>query len=478
MNRLIHIIIICIALLEIAAADVFAQPQFTIEKLSFNTLEYDEFSPAFYKDGIVFCSNRKNDVIISYSDTSEKPMKLLDMYFTSMKDNKKWKVPEVMSNGLTTLFNDGPASFYNNGLEVAFTRNINSTKKFGNYLKAGNNAGIFFAEFYNGSWINVKPFEYNSTEFNIMHPSVTNDGSTMYFASDMPGGYGGFDLYVSYFKSGRWTKPENLGPNINSNKNEAFPFIHSSGRLYFSSKGWNSRGGYDIFFSQQFDDKWLKPQNMKEPFNSTYDDFGIIADEYLQSGYFSSNRAKSDDIYSFKSVITDFENCKQQQKNNFCYIFFENGTSEGDVTGSMRYEWDFGDGNKVRAIEAKHCYAKTGKYIVKLNVIDSLTGEVYFSQAQYEHVVEEIEQPFITVSEFAKEGDTVKLDAKKSNMKNFKIAKYYWDFGDGLKGIGETVSHPFYQEGVYDVKLQLESTQGRSGIRKACVYKSIAVKKP
>ena len=63
-------------------------------------------------------------------------------------------------------------------------------------------------------------------------------------------------------------------------------------------------------------------------------------------------------------------------------------------------------------------------------------------------------------------------------MKNFRIAKYYWDFGDGNKGIGDEVSHVFYQEGVYDVKLQIESTQGKTGVRKVCVYRSVAVKKP
>jgi len=477
MNYQLKLYIFVLAAIFFAGANSFAQPQFTIDRLPFNTLEYDEFSPAYFKDSLAFCSNRKNDVLISYSDTSDKAQKLIDLYFTSMKDSRKWRIPQPFSNGLNTLFNEGPLSFYNNGSNVVFSRNIYSLKKFGNYSKPGNLMGIFFAEYENGFWTNIKPFAFNAETYNIMHPTITEDGKTMYFASDMPGGFGGFDLYVTHYSYGHWSKPENLGPNINSEKNEAFPFIHSSGRLFFASKGWNSKGGYDIFFSQEFDGKWLTPQNMKEPINSVYDDFGLIIDEYMQSGYFSSNRNKSDDIYSFKSVISEFENCKPQQKNNFCYIFYENGTSEGDVKGSMRYEWDLGDGNKIRGLEAEHCYAKTGKYIVKLNVIDSLTGEVYFNQAQYEQIVEEIEQPFITLPDISAEGQPVKIDAKKTNMKNFRVAKYYWDFGDSYKGIGDEVTHTFYQEGVYDVKLQLESTQGRNGIRKVCVYKSIAVKK-
>lgn len=469
-------IIIIFAIL--AKSYVFAQPQFSVEKLSFNTYEYDEFSPAYYKDGIVFCSDRKNDFLVSYSDTTDEAGKLIDLYFSSpYKDSKKWTTPSPLNNGLNSLFQEGPVSFYKNNANVAFTRNIYTSTKFGNFLKSGNYLGIFFAEFYNGNWINITPFEYNSKEYSVMHPTLTEDGKTMYFASDMPGGFGGFDLYVSYFNNGKWSKPENLGANVNSDKSEAFPFIHSSGRLFFASKGWNSKGGFDIFFTQDFDGTWIKPQSMKEPINSVYDDFGLIADEYLQTGYFSSRRNNRDDIYSFKSTITGFENCKKQQKNNFCYIFYENGTSSGDVKAGMKYEWDLGDGTKVRSLEARHCFAKTGKYLVQLNVIDSLTGAVLLNQAQYDFDVEEIEQPFITVPDVSYVGVNLKFDAKKTNLKNFKIAKYEWDFDDGLRAIGEEASHVYYDEGVYDVKLQVESTQGKNGVRRECVYRSVAVKK-
>jgi hypothetical protein len=457
--------------------NIAAQPQYTIERASFNTNQYDEYSPAFYKKGIVFCSNRKNDIVVSYTDTSDVPKSLSDYYYTDQKENKKWHVPGVFDKELNTHFQEGPLCFYNDSNSMVFTRNLYVDKEFGNYLKSGNNVGLFFATYSNGKWTNITPFKYNNSEYNIMHPAITNDGKTLYFVSDKPEGIGGFDIYVSYFKAGDWTAPKNLGDQVNSTKNEAFPFVHNSGRLYFASQGWNSKGGYDIFFTQDFDGKWIRPQNMKEPFNSTADDFGFIADTYLQKGFFTSNRSKTDDIYIFNSIITDFENCKQIQKNNFCYVFFENGTSEGDVTGSMKYEWDLGDGTKIRAIEAEHCFAKTGEYLIKLNVIDSITGDVYFSQAEYKLLVEEVEQPIITAPDNIVEGQPVEFDAKKTNLKNFKVAKYYWDFGDGLKSIGENVTHVFYQEGVYDVKLNVESIPGRAGVRRVCVYKPIIVKK-
>ena len=478
MQRLLkYIIFICGAFI-ISESFTVAQQQFTAEKQQFCSQEFDESSPAYYRNGIVFCSNRKNDFLVSYSDTSDEGQRLFDLFFTAQKkDSKKWESPTALSNGINTLFNEGPCCFFNDSTNIAFTRNIFTNKKFGNSSKSGNNVGIFFADFSVDKWINIRPYEFNSTVYNVMHPTLTKDGKRMFFASDMPGGYGGFDIYESSFSNGHWSKPVNLGQNINTDRNEAFPFIHSSGRLYFASKGWNSKGGFDLYFSQELENDWIRAQSMKEPFNSTSDDFGLIADESLQSGYFTSNRGRSDDIYAFKSVISEFDDCKPQQKNNFCYIFFENGTSEGDITGTMKYEWELGDGTKVRALQAEHCFEKVGKYIVKLNVIDSLTGAVLMNQAQYEFVVEEIEQPIITAPEIAFDGETITFDAKKSNLKNFKVAKYYWDFDDGLKGIGESVSHVFYQEGVYDVKLQLESVPGRNGVRKSCIYRSIAIKK-
>jgi hypothetical protein len=472
----IYISVLFVSILFLSI-ETFAQSQFSVEKMQFCHPDYDESSPAYYQGGLVFCANRKNDFLVSYSDSAGN--KLYDLYFSKpITDSKKWESIEPLSNGLNSLVNEGPSCFYNESNNVAFTRNIFTSTKFGNYTKAGNFLGIYFADINNNNWTNIQPFEFNSTQYNVMHPTLSTDGKTLYFASDMPGGFGGFDIYVSDFKNGHWTQPSNLGANINTDQNEAFPFIHKSGRLFFSSKGWNSKGGFDIFYSQILDSKWISPQSMKEQFNTTADDFGLIADESLQSGYFTSNRGKTDDIWGFKSTINEFIDCKPQQKNNFCYIFYENGTSEGDISGTMRYEWDLGDGTKIRALQAEHCFATVGKYLVQLNVIDSLTGELLVNQAQYEFEVAEIEQPFITIPDVAFEGETINIDAKKTNLKNFKIAKFYWDFDDGLKGIGETVSHTYYVEGLYDIKLQLESTVNRIGVtKKYCVYKSIAVKK-
>lgn len=453
----------------------FSQRQYTVEKLSFCSNKQNEFSPAFAKDGIIYCTDRRHSFWFSYADTAENSSQPFDLYQVKLtKDFKDFKSIERLN--LSTIFNEGPSCLFNSDKSIVFTRNLDASKTFGNYSKSGNTLGIFFAELKKDEWINVTAFEYNSTEYNVMHPTITADGTTMYFASNMPGGIGGYDIYVTHLNNGNWSKPENCGPKVNTDKNEAFPFIHQSGRLYFASKGWNTRGGYDIFFTLKMSGQWIKPENMKEPFSSTADDFGVILDPYLQTGYFASSRNKNDDIFRVQSAISEFENCTQQKKNNFCYVFFENGTSEDDVKGTMKYEWDLGDGTKIRGLEAEHCFVKSGKYRIQLNVIDSVTNEVMMNQAEYDFDVEEIEQPFITAPDMATIGETISFDAKKSNLKNFKIAKYYWDFGDGVKGFGDNISHVFYEEGLYDVKLMLESTQTRAGVKKVCVFRSISIK--
>ncbi len=473
MKLLKYILVVFLVLTNI---NLFSQAQYGIEKLSFNKNYTDDFSPSFYNDDLVFCSNRKNAIFITYTDTSDNLNRLIDIYTASPKKNNRWTDASSFSESFNSLFNEGPLCFFNQFKSVAFTRNLVTHKKFGNYLKEGNACGIFIGEVNNNKFNKINKFPYNSDQYNVMHPALTDDGQTMYFSSDMPGGIGGYDIYVSYFKQGNWTAPQNLGANINTDKNEAFPFIHPNGKLFFASKGWDSKGGYDIFFSQFVDNAWLVPQSMKEPFNTKNDDFSFIADSSMAMGYFTSNRQKSDDIFKFASFAGGFDNCQPQKDNNWCYTFFEDGSSEGDIQVGMKYEWDMGDGTKIRSIEAKHCFLKEGEYNIKLNVIDSLTGEVYFSQAEYKFKVGLIEQPFISFSEKTKPGEEITFDSEQTNLP-FKVNNFFWDFGDGFRAVGATVSHTYLDEGTFEVKLSVEGSAKKDGVQKACVSKNIVVSK-
>jgi len=149
-------------------------------------------------------------------------------------------------------------------------------------------------------WENVRELAFNSDEYTCMHPALSADENRLYFTSNMPGGYGGMDLYFVEKTNGEWSKPINLGPEINSSKNEVFPFIHESSTLFFASDGHKSMGGLDLFMIDIGSRKWGRLTNLRPPFNSQYDDFGLIIIPDGKTGYFSSNRVnENDDIYKF-----------------------------------------------------------------------------------------------------------------------------------------------------------------------------------
>ena len=163
---------------------------------------------------------------------------------------------------------------------------------------------IYSARYNNGKWQDLKAFAYNNPDkYSVGHPALSIDGNILYFASDMPGGYGGTDIYFSIKqKDGSWSVPKNAGSKINTAGKEAFPTIDKEGTLYFSSDGLPGMGGFDIFSSTGSKDEWSDPVNLKYPMNSPKDDFYVYFTETGKSGYFSSNRdggKGEDDIYYF-----------------------------------------------------------------------------------------------------------------------------------------------------------------------------------
>jgi outer membrane protein OmpA-like peptidoglycan-associated protein len=152
---------------------------------------------------------------------------------------------------------------------------------------------------------------FNSDEYSVAHPTISADGNTMYFSSDMPGGFGGMDLYYSVFDGGQWAPPKNMGPRINTEGNEVFPVIHpKTGRLYFSSDGHAGLGMLDVFFVDNNEGVWGAVINIGFPINSNSDDHGLILNDEENFGYFVSNRdggVGRDDIYSFRYAAARIE---------------------------------------------------------------------------------------------------------------------------------------------------------------------------
>ncbi|MCB2197621.1 MAG: PKD domain-containing protein [Bacteroidetes bacterium] len=453
----------------------FAQ-DYTISLLPFNTTKYDEFAPVYYRGDIVFCSNRKNAIFINYSDEKEN-LPLLDIYYVEEGRRNTWGDPEVFLKEYMTPYNEGPATFNGRGTEIYFTRNIDIKKRIGNSINKNNKLGIYYSKYSRRSgWSNPTPFKYNNKAYNFAHPSLSEDEQFLYFVSDMEGGYGGTDIYVCELENGNWGPPQNLGPSINTSGNEFFPFIHSSGRLYFSSDEHESIGRLDIFYSEKVNGEWHKPIPMDPPINTRYNDFALIIDAFKKTGMFCSDRERtSDDIYTFSPLYPMFENSQRQQENNYCYELYEAGAVNPD-TSMLEYEWSFGDGNKARGLRVDHCYSGPGDYTLELNVIDKLTGETYYTQATYELEVEDIKQVYINGPDTVEVGQEIVFDGRKTNITDFEIYQYYWDFGDGRKTRGIEVSHIYSTVGNYIVQLGVVSRKDRDGESdKKGVYKNIVV---
>ena len=259
-----------------------------------------DFSPAFFKDGIVFVSNR--------SGSPEKDAWTGDgfssLFFVQVSSYGQPGVPVSFALGADARFHDGPVTFNPNG-ELAFlTQNREMPGKKRSARRQWN-LKIYTTARSGEGWTEPMLVDLADELSNDAHPALSPDGMKLYFSSDRPGGYGGMDIYVTAFKGGTWGHPVNLGSDINTSGNETFPFIAANGTLYFASDGWGGLGGMDIFSAEKMEGiVFDKARNLGAPFNSPKDDFGLILAPSGKEGYFTSSREGGqgkDDIYRFSS---------------------------------------------------------------------------------------------------------------------------------------------------------------------------------
>ena len=254
----------------------------------------------------IFVAGRDNEVIFTSTReivTGKRKSNITGTRFADLFTSKflvqkqKWEKPKLLEENelINTASDEGAATLSDNGDLMIFTRCVyDKTKDKG--------AELFSATQSRGEWSEPQAIDLVGDSLIAAHPSLSADGTQLFFVSDKIGGYGGKDIWVSVSKGGKFDKPENLGPEINTPGDEEFPFIRENGELYFSSNYLPGIGGLDIFKAVKDDKGKWKVENMKAPINSPGDDFGIafIKGE-VEKGLFSSNRkgSKSDDIYSF-----------------------------------------------------------------------------------------------------------------------------------------------------------------------------------
>ena len=272
--------------------------RYVVERLNLST-PGSEFSPVKYKDGIVFTGEKSG---VSKSKFSPYTGKAYYSLYYAKKENNKWGKAEPLNDNVNTKFHNTSATFSADGNTMFYTASNTMGKKIANSSAGIVNFSVKKATLQNDKWQDVEMLPFTSKEYSTGHPTLSADGTTMYFASDMPGGMGGSDIYMVRYENGTWGTPVNLGPTINTAGNEVFPVI-SNNTLYYSSDGIVGMGGLDIYKTENQNGTWSPPENMDYPINSVRDDFGFMPDSASGvTGYFSSNRESddgSDHIYSF-----------------------------------------------------------------------------------------------------------------------------------------------------------------------------------
>jgi outer membrane protein OmpA-like peptidoglycan-associated protein len=290
-----------------------------IQNLDINT-EYAEFGVSFYKTDLVLFASSKKDRELRRKDRSNNKMGYLEFYKGLIGTDGQIILGGQFSLEKYNIFHESDITFTPDGKTIYFTLNNyiddDYREKFNKSTDKKHILNIFKANIDDaGIATNIEPVSFNSKNHSVRHPELSPDGKTLYFVSDMKGGFGDEDIYkVAINDDGTYGEPKNLGKGINTEGRENFPFISQSNEFYFSSDGHVGLGGLDIFV-MNLDIEDSEIFNIGEPVNSSMDDFTFIINNKTKKGYFASNRdggKGDDDIYSFIQTKPIQWTCEQE----------------------------------------------------------------------------------------------------------------------------------------------------------------------
>lgn len=256
-----------------------------------------DFGPAYARDdfGVIYFTSSRDDARGNKTHGAT-GQNFTDIFESRLDKKGKWSIP-IAVEVLNSEFEDGTPNISSDYKDIYFTR-----CEAGKREQKG--CAIMYSEKKGDSWSVPKNIGIMPDSIIAAHPAISPDGLTLYFVSDIKGGFGGKDIYqVTREKpNSPWSKPKNAGPDINTGGDELFPYVRNDGTLYFSSDGHIGMGGLDIFKAKpQPDGSWVI-QNMKSPINSFADDFGIVFQNETEAGIISSTRKGkgNDELYSFE----------------------------------------------------------------------------------------------------------------------------------------------------------------------------------
>ncbi len=309
--------------------------EYTISNVKALNTSQSEFAPYVYNGKLLYSAQRESFDFVNYPVTTQKGASFLNLYVADVNGDDAEK-PYSLSKKVNQRFHDGPGCLSADGQQLYFTRVDRENKR------SANHARIYTAIRDGKKWKNIKMLPIGMMGYSAAHPAISHNNELLFFSSDMPGGYGGKDIWMCTRKDSGWSQPVNLGPDVNTSGDEMFPSVRKDGMLFFSSTGLPGFGGLDIYSARELQGKWLLNRNEGLDINSSADDFGIT---FLNDtlGYFSSNRLGGkgqDDIYfyefSSKSVVMEgtvllTENPRDYAKNKKVILFDEKALAVDSV---------------------------------------------------------------------------------------------------------------------------------------------------
>ena len=440
-----------------------------VRRLKMNTRD-SEYAPVFFGEGVVFVSHRKTDAIYSTYDSEGNYTS--DLYY-SIGEDGKYKSCEIFDPAILTRLNEGPCTFSPDQKTIYFTRGTEPKNK-----NESESLGIFISHLKGeDDWSDPEPFPFNSKDgsYDVAHPSMNSQGDRLYFASNMEGAVGGYDIfYCDLSDNGKWKKPVNLGGPVNTDKIEGFPFISENGKLFFSSSGHSEGRGMDIAYSVQAKDgSWSSPILLEDPINSDKNDFGIAIDINGNSGFFSSDRDRryQDDIYSFDFQFPEFDDCRDNFEPFLCYLIKDDNITVDTLP--FRYIWDLGDGTKAEGFEVEHCFPGYGSYDIYLQIIDTTNNQLFAEVSEVVIDIEKLPQPHITAPDTVFAGESVMLYADELDHVKFRSDGYYWEIGGIDKIRGTETEYVFTEPGTVELEFGMINIENPK--EKVCVKKEVLV---
>ncbi len=289
---------------EIVLDDILdSEDDYELKNMAINT-QYSDFSPMFLDSNQIVFSSAKDSSPFNTRKYKWNDQPYLDLYVAEInKASQDLQNAIKFSKKINSKYHEASVAFSPDNRTMYFTRN-NYGKRLKRDKEGVNHLKIYKSNKIGLEWAEAVEVSFNSNDYSTGHPALSPDGKQLYFVSDMPGSIGKTDIFVvDVFDDGSFSKPRNLGPGINTEKREMFPFFNGT-KLYFSSDGHTGLGGLDVFEAPyDAEEGFGAVANLGKPINSNKDDFSYIVDEENHKGFFASNRAGGkgdDDIYSFK----------------------------------------------------------------------------------------------------------------------------------------------------------------------------------